>query len=746
MFRRIPYIPQLEVADCGAACLAMVLAYHGKNVSLAATREASGTSQEGVRAGGLADAARRYGLETRAVRADVEDLHLLPAGSILHWEFNHFVVFERLRRHSVDVVDPATGRRRISLKQFGRSYTGVALIFEPGPDFKRQSRDNRGTWRYLRPVLDQGRVLRRVLVTSILLRLFALAVPVFTALLVDRVVPTGNRHLLLVVAAAALVMALYYFLSSFLRAHLLLQLRTHLDLQLTQGFVRHLVDLPYSFFLKRSAGDLLMRMGSNATVREVLTTGAVSAVLDGGSVVLYLFLLLALDWRLGLLVAILGALEGFILLLSLKRNQQLMAESLEATAKTQSFAYQLLAGIEILKAAGAEYRAVERWSSLFVKEINVSLEQGRLHAVIDSLTAGLKLVGPLAVLAYGAAGVLSGELTLGTLLAFNALAGGFLEPLGSLVSTGLQLQLVGRYMQRVNDVLDTPTEQHGQPVRAAGQLEGHVSLEDVSFRYQPSSPPAVENVSVDILPGQKVAIVGASGSGKSTLARLLLGLYQPDGGRVLYDGHDLRDFEARSVRRQIGIVTQNAALFGSSIRSNIALTEPDVPLEAIERAALLACLHDEVERLPMGYETMLADGGASLSGGQRQRIALARAVLARPRLLLLDEATNALDAVTEQLVYQNLKGLNATLIVIAHRLSTVADADLILVMDRGRVVERGTHCQLLCQDGPYGRLVAGRIPGSEPPSAVLTAHPSDGLGWLSRAKQLTRWPPQQTQA
>jgi ABC-type bacteriocin/lantibiotic exporter with double-glycine peptidase domain len=324
------------------------------------------------------------------------------------------------------------------------------------------------------------------------------------------------------------------------------------------------------------------------------------------------------------------------------------------------------------------------------------------------VTNGLRLASPLAVLGLGAWLVLAGNLSLGTMLALGALAAAFLEPLATLVTTAFQLQLLGSYMDRINDVLDMPREQQDTEVRPAPRLSGRMSAEELSFRYTPPGPLVVEQVSVDIEPGMKVAIVGRSGSGKSTLAHLMLGLYRPTSGRVLYDGHDLAELEARSVRRQIGVVTQHAYLFNTSIRDNIALTDPSLPLSAVRDAAELACIDEDIAAMAMGYETILADGGASLSGGQRQRIALARALVHEPRILLLDEATSALDTITERRLYDNLRNLRCTSLVIAHRLSTVVDSDLILVMEGGRVVERGTHSELLCGGGLYGELASGQ--------------------------------------
>ena len=319
------------------------------------------------------------------------------------------------------------------------------------------------------------------------------------------------------------------------------------------------------------------------------------------------------------------------------------------------------------------------------------------------------MASPLIIMGYGASLVMDGRLSLGTMLAMNALAVGFLVPLSALVSTALRLQLLGSYLERINEVLDTPPEQDRTAVTRAGKLRGGITLEQVSFRYGPVSPDVVKDVSVDIKPGQHVAIVGRSGSGKSTLAKLILGLYRPTKGRILYDGVDLAQLESRSVRRQLGIVPQHPYLFGTTIRANITLADPALPLEQVIQAARIARIDDDVVAMPLGYGTVLVDGGASLAGGQRQRVALARALVQQPAVLLLDEATSSLDAITESQIHRNLASLPCTRIVIAHRLSTIVHADLILVMDEGSLVECGRHEQLMALDAKYCELVAAQI-------------------------------------
>jgi ABC-type bacteriocin/lantibiotic exporter with double-glycine peptidase domain len=369
----------------------------------------------------------------------------------------------------------------------------------------------------------------------------------------------------------------------------------------------------------------------------------------------------------------------------------------------------MLGGIETLKSMGAEYRAVDRWSNLFTEHLNISLTRARLDALVGAIMGAFSMAAPLLILGTGAILVLRGEITLGAMLGLTALAGGFLGPLTALVGTTFKLQLLGSYLERIEDVLETDIEQADVQTQPAHTLQGNIEAHRVSFRYGVSCEPAVRDVSVQIGAGQFVAIVGPSGAGKSTLAKLLVGLYTPSEGQIAYDGVDLRGIDLPSLRQQLGVVTQQPALFGMSVRDNITLGKPGVSLDAVMFAARQAYIHEDIMALPMGYDTILADGGGSLSGGQRQRVALARALVGTPGILLLDEATSALDTITEHAVQQSMSQLRCTRIVVAHRLSTVMNADLILVMDKGRIVEWGTHGQLLHRGGAYRRLCEGQL-------------------------------------
>ena len=712
---RVPFVQQTEGADCGAACLTMVLRFLGRELSLDEVREAIGSGRDGADAATIVHGSEWFGLRGRGLSLDVEMLKFLPRGSILHWEFSHFVVLERVTKHGAEIVDPARGTRKIPWKQLRESFTGVALVFEVTETFeKRKAGAGRLTW-YLQQLFGQRRLLARIAVTSLLLRAFALAMPLLTAMVVDRVVPRGDAELLLVVAGGVAGVLVFQAITALIRTHLFLQLRTNLDTRLTLGFVDYLARLPFDFFQRRSAGDLMMRVNNNATIRELLTSNTLSALLDGVLVIIYLALIIVLAPVMAGIVAALAVVQITVFLLSRGRYRELQARALDAQARSQSYLVELFAGMATLKACAAEGRAVERWSNLYIDELNVSLERGRVSAVIDGIVGLLSSASPVIILVVGALMVISGQLTLGGMLAVNAIAMGVLSPLQTLVSSALQLQLVGGYMDRIDDVLKQQPEQLGENAVRAPKLTGRITLQNVSFRYNERAPLVVRDVSVDFKAGMSVAIVGRSGCGKSTLASLIAGLYRPVEGRILYDGHDLARLELKSLRRQLGTVFQAPYLFAGSVRSNIALTDPSLSLDRVVAAARLAHIHDDIDHMPMGYETLLADGGASLSGGQRQRVAIARALVHRPAVLVFDEATSALDGETEARVIENLGRLSCTRIILAHRLSTIVNADLILVMSQGEVVESGTHAELLARNGHYRRLFAAQLHAAEAP-------------------------------
>jgi ABC-type bacteriocin/lantibiotic exporter with double-glycine peptidase domain len=522
---------------------------------------------------------------------------------------------------------------------------------------------------------------------------------------VDTILPAQAVSMLTMLGIGMVILVVAQVILGYLRDAMALYLEARLDVEVMLGFFEHVLTLPFRFFHERTSGDLLMRLGSISMIREVLTSQTVSGILDGAMVVFYLAVLLVWQPLFGILTLVFGCVLVLLLLGTTRRLYELTERDLAAQAESQSYLVEALTGIATLKAAAAEDRALGHWSNLFFKQLNISLRRGHVSNLVEAGQDAIQSLAPVVLLWLGAVWVLQGNMSLGTMLAVVTLAMTFLGPLASLVSTAQQVQLVGAQLERIADVLQATPEQDVRTVMSAPTLTGQVEVRNASFRYHPNAPWAIRDVSFRVEPGQKIAIVGPTGSGKSTLAMLLLGLYPLDEGRILYDGLLLRHLDYRTLRSQFGVVLQEPSLFSGSIRRNIAANDPGLSLDQIIEAAYLAVMHDEIVSLPMGYDTVIAEGGVDLAGGQRQRLAIARALAHRPTFLLLDEATSHLDALTESIVDQNLSELKCTRIVIAHRLSTIRNADLILVLDEGVIVERGVHEELLALGGAYATLV-----------------------------------------
>lgn len=718
MSTKIPFIAQLTPTDCGAASLASVLAYHGKHVPIHELRSALGGGRNGINGRQLLAVARAYGLQARGVAIDPDKLRYLPPASILHWDLAHFLVFAGCDGKYVDLVDPAAGQRRVLQSEIGQSLSGVAMVFEPGPDFVTRERPRRDRMRRYREWMFGVRgIWGRILVTTFVLQLLALATPGLMGLVVDKVVPRGDGRLLYLIAAACLSVSSFYFLSHLLRARLLLELRTQVEARMSFAFVDHLLALPYAFFQQRSTGDLMMRMSSQAAIRELLTSGALSALLDGALVLVYFALLL------GAAPLLAACAFGFALLQTIAyvavagRSSRLVVEGLSAQARLEAYQVELLASVETLKSMGAIERSSQRWGDLYVSSLNRAVARGMLDSGFDALMSVLRFGGPISLMLVGAHQVLDGSLSLGAMLSLSALGAGFLEPIANLISTAMRLTQLTGYMERIEDVLDAPREsapaRPGMRARPAGDRAAAVSVQGLSFVYPSEPRPVLTEIGFEVGAGECVAIVGTSGSGKSTLARLLAGLYTPLSGSIAIDGRELHAWDLHALRERFGIVTQETRLFSATLRDNVALFDPEVSQERVEQACRLACLHETIEQMPMGYDTMLADGGSSLSGGQRQRLSLARALLREPALLILDEATSALDTATERNVHARLRALQCTRIVVAHRLSTVVEADRIVVLEGGRIAGIGTHAQLYARCHPYRELVRAQADAPE---------------------------------
>ncbi len=711
--RRVPVVYQPTAVDCGPAALAMIAAFHGRHVGVEECRDAIGAGRDGTSPAALALAARSIGLQPKYYVVTLAKLPEMSFPLIAHWDFNHYVVMESAGRHGARVVDPALGRRFVDKVELDRHFTGLVATFRPDASFVRLR--TRAAARYasllrlFASVPGVAALVAQLIVSSLVVQVFGLALPALTELVVDVVIPQQRTDVAGSVALAAACLLLSQGTVSVLRASIITRLSARLDTRFMLTLVRHLLSLPLRFFQVRTTGDLLTRLGSNVVLREALAGRSVSAVIDGLLVLVYVALLALRAPLFAVVTAGLGAIQVALLLGTTGRVHRLMHEGIAAQSTSQNYVAEALLGIASLKSSGAEERALHHWTALLTAHMNALVKRNQLLAVVDAVLLTVRTLAPLVLLGAGARAVLRSEMTLGQMLAASALAGATLPPLASLAANLQQLQLVGAHAQRLVDLLDARPEQPDADGKLSQRVSGRIEVRDVTFSYAAASRPVLRHISLEVLAGQKIAIVGRSGSGKSTLAMLLLGLHEPTSGDIFFDGVSLRDHAYVSLRAQFGAVLQEASLFSGTIRDNIAFNDPSLSLADVTAAAKLAAVHDEIAAMPMAYGTPLVGTAGSLSGGQRQRVAIARALAPRPRVLLLDEATSHLDTVTEHALERNLRALSCTRIVIAHRLSTVRDADVIVVMADGEIVERGSHAELVSAGGAYAALVRAQV-------------------------------------
>lgn len=707
--KRVSVMLQMSATECGAACLAMILNFYGFETTVSSCREKIGVGRDGIPAITLVHTARQFGLQARAFSTDLEQLSQIQLPAILFWEFNHYVVLEKWDGSNATIVDPTTGRITISSDELSRKFTGVILTFSRGDDFKPHKNVEQPAWRRYISFVTENRkaknLLKQVFFVALLLQITVLSIPLFTKFIVDHVIPFGLINVYTWIGYSVLLSAFMHMLTMLVRSLLLIHVQAHLDAQLTQNFFGHMMTLPFKFFQERSTGDLLTRLNSNFTVRELLTNQTLTAIVDSMLVLFYLIVLLIVKPIYGLVVGGLGLLQILLIILTSQSVHQLSKRELVAQAESQGFLIQAIRGIATLKATGAETETLNQWSNLFYHQLNVSVKRNQITAVVTTIISTIRVLSPVFLLWWGVRYVLAGTMTLGSLLALNAIAISFLAPLYSLVLTAQNLQIVAAHLERVMDIFDATSEFQDSFQGELANLNGEIELRDVSFRYTERSPWILKNLSIKIAAGQKVAIVGQTGVGKSTLAMLLLGFYEPECGQVLFDRNNRDIYDMRSIRQRFGVVLQDSFVFAGTIRNTIAAGLDDVAFERVVKAAQVAEIHEEIIRMPMGYETFIAENGSSLSGGQKQRIAIARALVKKPSIILLDEATSNLDQLTESRIQNNLDEMNCTQIVIAHRLSTIRNADLILVLKDGVVVEMGTHDQLMAIQDTYYSLV-----------------------------------------
>jgi ATP-binding cassette, subfamily B, bacterial HlyB/CyaB len=711
-WQKYPWIPQHEQTDCGPACLAMAARSYGVRLSVGRLREQANVGRDGSKMLNLALAAEGVGFHARAVRTDYSHLPTLTLPAVAHWKGYHYVVLYEVRDDRVVVGDPAVGLLTLSRTEFEAGWTGRLLLLTPTPRLTSQETQRSPLQRFL-PFFSPYRLLLvEVLLASLLLEVLRLASPVFTQVIVDRVLFHQNVGMLNVILVGMLFLGGFQIAATFLRQYLLQHVGQKLGLTLAADLFRQVLRLPMRFFHTRKIGDFLVRFQDNQRIKEMLTGRAITSLLDVLTIVTSTALMLYYSVR--LTVVALAAFPFYIGLVvafspRLRKHHRL---TFEKKTQAESALVEAIKSIGSIKDACAEMTTRWRYEELVVQQANTEFHGRRISLLLEGLFRSVQILAGLLLLWYGAHLVIRRELTVGQLMAFNSLVAMLAVPVLGLVQLWFEMQTLSLSLERLNDLYDSPAEQDTQ--RAAvplPRLKGHVRLDNVSFRYSPEDRNILCNVSLEVRPGQRVAIVGRSGAGKTTLAMLLQRFYLPTEGKITVDGFDISAVDVRSLRDQIGVVAQESSIFTGTIRENISLAAPEATLEEVIAAACQADAHEFIMSFPLAYDTIVGELGVRLSGGQRQRISIARAILKDPRLLVLDEATGALDYESERAIQQNLQALmrDRTTIIIAHRLSTVQNADLIVVVDNGQVVEQGTHAELQSRRGLYYYLTTQQL-------------------------------------
>lgn len=685
----------------------MIFAFYGKFLPLEQMRIETGVSRDGCNAANIMRAAKRLGLDCHGYRKEPDSLRDVPTPCIIHWNFNHFVVFEGFKKKNAYINDPAVGHRKLSLEELDEGFTGIVLTFEKTDTFQPEKKKNNSNLIASR-LKGQYKVLFKLFYIGLLLVFPGLVLPVLSQMFMDDVLLNGYTDWLtkLLVAMGALVLlkaSLTYYRNTILQ-----RLQSKMTLTSGLSFLQHMFRLPISFFDQRYAGDLVSRVDNNTQVNEFLAGDLAETILNILIAIFYLVILFLYSPFMTLIGLVNTAVLIAVVFLS---NKVIESTSMKMQICGGKLYGTVCAGINMtdtIKASGAEAAYVSRVLGHQAKNANLEQNLGRFQQIISAIPSTSEAITDALLLLVGGILVIQGKITMGMLVAFNSLFDSFSEPINQLVSFVQKIQTMKANISRVDDIEKYQQDQRYTDVRDEinnGKLSGVIELDSVSFGYSTLKPPLIENFSFNLKSGESIAFVGASGSGKSTVAKVVSGLYRPWTGRVLMDGIPLEAIPSEVANASIATVDQNISLFSGTIRDNLTMWNPAILDDDIIAAAKDACIHDFIMQQQGGYDYRLAEGAANLSGGQRQRLEIARALSTKPSILIMDEATSALDPIIEKKILDNIKRRGCSCIIVAHRLSAFRDANKIVVMKNGKIVQSGTHNKLIREEGLYRDLV-----------------------------------------
>ncbi|MFG6439891.1 peptidase domain-containing ABC transporter [Roseateles sp. LKC17W] len=694
----VKLVLQSESSECGLACLAMAAGHFGQHIDVTDLRRKLGIASKGMTLKSVMQAAQQLQLAGRALRVSMEELCQLKIPSILHWNLNHFVVLKKVRRNTVVILDPAVGEQTLSLSEASRHFTGVALELTPTAEFKAQAPATRVSLRALTgKVIGLWHSLLQIFVVAAVLELFAIAAPLFNQIVVDDVLTSGDRSMLTVLVIGFALLLVAQTMIGLARSWMVIILSQTLSLQWASNVFSHLVKLPVAFFEKRHLGDITSRFGAVQSIQQTLTTAAIEAVLDGLMAVAALVMMLIYAPTLATVTVGAVAIYGLLRWVSYRPFRDAAAERLVIAAKENTHFLETLRAIAPLKLFGREEERRARWQNLIVEVQNRDLRTARMGMGFSTANTFIFGLENLLVLWLGAKLIMGGMtsggassgagMTIGMLFAFLAYKGQFAGRVSALINYAVDLKMLSLHAERLADICLEPPEKDEVPHNELTHLVPSIELRNVSFRYGEGEPWILKDANFRIEAGESVAVVGASGAGKTTLLKIALGLLKPTEGEVLYGGQRIQHIGVQNFRRQIGTVMQEDVLLTGSLADNIAFFDVQPDRERVQVCAQMAQLHDDICRMPMGYETLVGDLGSGLSGGQKQRLLLARALYKQPRVLALDEATSHLDIANERAVTAAIAHMQLTRLIIAHRPETIAGAQRVVQVKGGQVVD-----------------------------------------------------------
>ena len=709
---KTPVVLQMEAAECGAASLGIILGYYKKYMPLEKLRELCGVSRNGSNAGNVMSAAETLGMKAEGFSYAPEELKKLIPPFIIHWEFHHFLVFEGYDEKSGEVFlnDPAVGHRSVSWEEFEGSFTGVTLVLRPGDGFV-QDGEQESIWKtLLSDIVEDRRALCFILGVGLCLSLVNLGVPLISQTFLDDVLTYKHRQWLFDVLLALFIALVMTLGLNFLRSWCLIRWQGQMTISESSSFLAYVLKLPVAFFHTRYSGEIASRVQFHESIADFVTGKLAMTVLDIGIAVFYLFLLTLYNVKLTVIGVIFTAISIFVTYASYQWLKEQRMKLQQEYGNLYGISVAGIASVETLKANGNEEDFFVKWADANARYLTMAQKQEYYSQFINFVPAALSGMNGAIIMAEGGFSIMDGLMSIGIFVAFQSLMQNFQAPIGRITGMSQDIQQASSQMMKINDVYRYPLDEEKELTEEAmkglpPKLSGRLELKQVNFGYSHTLPTLIKKLNLKLEPGRRVAIVGKSGSGKSTLAKLVSGLYQPWSGEILFDGVPSTEVPREVFAQSVAVVEQDIFLLEGTVAENISLFDPNVPIRDIIQAAKDAMIHDEIALMRGGYDAMLEEGGFNLSGGQRQRMEIARALAANPSLLILDEATSALDPVTEREIMKNIRRRGCACFIVAHRLSTIRDCDEIIVLKKGRVVQRGTHESLMEEEGYYKKLI-----------------------------------------